>query len=82
MKLNVKALGLTCGIFTAVTVAWSVFMILIGVGSGPYRVLSQFYLNLFPPTIFGLIIGAVIGFIDGFIAGAIFAWLYNKIAKQ
>jgi len=29
----------------------------------------------------GALLGAIYGFIDGFAGGAIFAWIYNKLAR-
>lgn len=79
MKLSIKGVALACGIVTALAVAWSVLMALVGKGVVPFNFVNQFYLGLLSPNVAGLIFGTVIAFIDGLVGGAIFAYLYNKL---
>lgn len=81
MKLNVKSFAIVCGIFCAVWVFWSVLIDLVGIGSTPFNFVDQIYFGWLSPTIGGAVLGAALGFVDGLIGGAIFAWLYNVIAK-
>ncbi len=80
-KLDVKALGLSCGII------WAGGMLLMGIlnmvfdwGDVFVAIMSSLYIG-FKPTVPGIIIGAVWGFVDAGIAGVLVAWLYNKLAK-
>jgi len=79
--LNVKGLGITCGIFWAITACWCVLMSMFGIGNVPFDLLDQFYLGWLSPTIGGLILGIVLAFVDGLIFGFLFGWVYNKISK-
>lgn len=81
MKLKVLAFALSGGILWGIWVFWCVLMQLVGVGSIPYNFVDQVYLGWLSPSIGGAILGLAIGFADGFVACAIFAWIYNKIAK-
>lgn len=81
MKLGVKSFGIACGVMWVFCVAWAIVLAMIGRGTAPFDFVNQFYLSLLAPTVGGLIMGIVIGFVDGLIAGAIFAWVYNLIAK-
>lgn len=78
---QVKAFGLTFGIFWAIVVTWCVLLGLIGKGQAPYEFISTFYLGWIALSWAGLVFGAIIGFIDGLVFGLLFAWVYNKIAK-
>jgi hypothetical protein len=81
MKLNVKGFAFAGGILCALWVAWSVVLSITGIGQVPFDFIDQMYLGWLTPTIGGAVLGAAFGFVDGFVAGAIFAWLYNLIAK-
>ena len=81
MKVSVKGVAITLGIFWAVCMFWAVLMQIVGVGSIPFDFADQFYLGWLSPTILGgLVLGTVLAFIDGMIVGAICAWIYNKLA--
>ena len=80
--MSIRALGLTAGIFGAVTMfflAW--WLILTGNAEGPQTLLERIYIG-YSFTPLGSVIGAAWGFVDWGIAGAIFAWLYNRINKK
>ncbi|MFH1444010.1 MAG: bacteriophage holin [Candidatus Peregrinibacteria bacterium] len=78
---NVKALALTCGIFwSASLILFALLAMQTGMGSSMVDMLSEVYLG-YSSTPVGLLYGAVWGFLDGLICGAIFAWLYNAIAR-
>jgi len=78
---NVKALALTCGIFwSASLVLFGLLAMQTGMGSSMVGLLSEVYLG-YSSTPVGLLYGAVWGFLDGLICGAVFAWLYNAIAR-
>ena len=81
MKLNVKAFAIVGGILCALWIFWAVLMEIVGVGSTPFNFFDQLYLGWLTPTIGGAVLGAALGFVDGLVGGAIFAWLYNLIAK-
>jgi len=77
VKLNVKALALTGGIFWGVglfILTW--WLILFGGATGETTFIGRVYLG-YRITPAGSVIGLVWAFVDGFISGAIFAWLYN-----
>ena len=81
MKLNVKAFALTSGILSGLglfVVTW--WKILFqGATGNPTFVASVFKgYNLSP---LGSIVGLIWAFVVGLIGGAIFAWLYNSLAK-
>jgi hypothetical protein len=82
MKLNVRALALTCGLFwgsTLFLVTWWVILF-EGVTHDPLP-LGHIYRG-FDVSPIGSLIGLLWGFVDGLIGGAIFAWLYNFIARS
>jgi len=81
MKLNVKAYALTCGILWGLAVLLGTWWLLIWNSPGAIiSKLSAFYIG-YSYSWGGAVIGLLWGFVDGLIVGAIFAWLYNKIAK-
>jgi len=80
-KLNVKALGLACGLL------WGGTILIMGIidtlstwGDAWGQMLASIYLG-YTPTISGSIVGGIWGFVVAGISGSILAWLYNKIAK-
>ncbi len=81
MKLNVKAFALTCGILWGLAVLLCTWWLLIS--GTPGEIISKlgaFYIG-YSYSWGGAVIGLLWGFVDGLICGAIFAWLYNKLAK-
>lgn len=79
--LKVKAFGAACGIMWAIAVVWAVGLAIFGKGFLPFTVINQFYLGWLSPTPVGLVFATALALVDGFIFGAIFAWIYNRIAK-
>jgi len=81
MKLNVKAFALACGIVWGVAILFVTYWLLAFDASGTtIEKLGKVYLG-YSYSWFGGLIGLIWGFVDGLIVGAIFAWLYNKLAK-
>jgi hypothetical protein len=82
MKLNVKAFALTSGIIWGLGVFFLALWIMIfeGVTREP-TLIGQIYrgFNISP---LGSLIGLGWGLVDGLLGGAIFAWLYNCLAKN
>ena len=81
MKLNVKAFALTCSLFWGFAlflITW--WIILTSGATGETTFIGRVYLgyNISP---LGSVIGLIWALLDGFVGGAIFAWLYNLIAK-
>jgi len=81
MKLNVKAFALSCAIIWGVglfVITW--WIILFEGATGGTTFIGRVYLGYCISPL-GSLIGLVWAFVDGLIGGAIFAWLYNLIAK-
>ncbi|MBD3156255.1 hypothetical protein GF369_00345 [Candidatus Peregrinibacteria bacterium] len=82
MKLSVKALALSSGIF------WGLCLFLctlLAVYTGYLQEVAQLFEGIYPyyaVTMTGSVIGLVWGFVDGFIVGLIFGWLYNRFAPS
>jgi CDP-diglyceride synthetase len=80
MRLNIKALALTCGILWALTLfilTW--WLIAFGGFAGQPTLIGKVYVG-YTISPLGSVIGLIYAFLDGLIGGAIFAWLYNKLA--
>jgi len=81
MRLDVKAFALTCGIMWGLAVMLATLWLIVSGSGGTFmRYLDNFYIG-YSFSVVGAFIGAIWGFVDGVIGGAIFAWLYNTIAK-
>ncbi len=81
MKLNVRAFALTGGILWGIAVFLFTWWVIMFEGaSGEPTVIGLLYrgYTLSPA---GSVIGLVWGFFDGLIGGALFAWLYNRLAR-
>lgn len=82
MKLSVKALALSMGIF------WGLFLFLstlLAVHTGYLKEMVTLVEGIYPyysVTLIGSVAGLVWGFVDGFIAGLIFGWIYNRFAPN
>lgn len=82
MRLNVKAFSLTCGLiwgFGILLVTW--WVILIQGASNSVTWLGRIYLG-YRISLAGSFIGLAWGFVDGLIMGAVFALLYNRLARK
>ncbi|MGO9862322.1 MAG: bacteriophage holin [Terriglobales bacterium] len=84
MKLNIKALALACAIL------WGLVMLVTGltnlVWGGYGRQFLQTMSSVYPGydatrSIADVGVGTLYGIVDGLIGGAVFAWLYNHLAK-
>jgi len=81
MKLDVKALALSCGLIWGLglfLVTW--WVILLDGSSGEITWLGHVYRG-YNISAVGSVIGAAWGFVDGAIGGAILALVYNKLRK-
>lgn len=83
MKLSIKGLALTAGIF------WGGSILLVGVGNLIWPSYGVAFLDLaraiYPgygstAGFGGVIVGTLYGVVDGAVGGAIFAWLYNAVS--
>lgn len=82
MRLNVKACALTAGILWSVGVFFMTWWIILFDGStGENMLLGRFYRG-YNISATGSLIGFAWALPDGIIGGAIFAWLYNALAKR
>jgi hypothetical protein len=82
MKINTKALGLTCGLVWGLGVFgltwWVIFF------EGPTHdlmVLGHLYRG-YDVSPLGSVIGMAYGLVDGGLGGVIFAWLYNLFSQK
>ena len=81
MKLDVKALALSCGLIWGLglfLVTW--WVILLDGASGEVTWLGHVYRGYSISPV-GSVIGGAWGFVDGAIGGAILAMVYNKLRK-
>ena len=82
MRLNVKAYALTTGLLWSVGVFFMTWWIIFFDGStGEKMLLGRFYRG-YNISATGSLIGFIWALPDGIIGGAIFAWLYNALAKR
>ena len=82
MKLNVKAFALAGGILWAFCMFILTWWIMVFTGNtGDPTVVGKMYYIGYSISPIGSLIGAVYGFFDAGIGCAIFALIYNKIAK-
>ncbi len=84
MKFNIKALALECAILCGGAV---LAVLLVNLGCTNY---AQNFLELMASvypgyhanhTVVQVLIGTLYAAADGLIGGAVFAWLYNRLAK-
>ena len=81
MRLDWKAFALTCGMLWGLClflVTW--WLLAFGGSRSEVEWLGNFYIGYNVSPI-GSLLGLGYGFVDGAIGGAIFAWLYNRLAK-
>jgi hypothetical protein len=82
MQLNVRAFSVTCGLiwgFGLLFITW--WIIFFDGASGAPTLLGKVYRG-YNISIGGSLIGFVWALVDGVIGGAIFAWLYNLVARK
>ncbi len=83
MRLNLKALALSCGILWALCL----FLVtLISLGTGYADAFLEVVASVYPGysvSALGLILGLIYALVDGAIAALIFGWVYNLfVGKQ
>lgn len=82
MKLSVKAFALACGIMWGLGLFALTLLAVYANGYGAdFLKICEMY-PWYEISLAGAFIGLVWGFIDGLIGGAVFAWLYNLLAKK
>lgn len=78
---NIKAFALTCGIlWAALLLLMALLTMKTGMGLSFVNLWSEIYLG-YGPSLLGAVMGMVWGLLDGLVCGAIFAWLYNVLAR-
>ena len=86
MKLDVKAMAITIGLVWGILVMFAVGvanLIWPNYGQAFLDVMASIYSGYKATPSFGqILIGTTYGLVDGAIAGAIFAWIYNRFAKD
>jgi hypothetical protein len=85
MQLNMKALSIVAGIFTAaaILIVGCVNLVWSGYGSAFLKMMASLYPGYRAAgTIGDLIVGTLYGLVDGLVCGWIFGWLYNRIATM
>ncbi|MBT5237467.1 bacteriophage holin [Candidatus Peregrinibacteria bacterium] len=80
MKLDAKALGLSCGIIWALALLILGITAMNGFGSEFVSLLGSMYVG-YEATLLGAVVGGIWGFADAFVGGWVLAVLYNKLAK-
>jgi hypothetical protein len=84
MRLNILSLSMTVGLF------WSAAILVVGAANLIWPDYGRAFLDLaasvypgyHPGTGAGSVVtGTLYGLVDGSIGGAVFAWLYNLLAK-
>jgi len=82
MRLNVKAFALTCGLVWGLGLfALTWWIIAFDGASGDRTWIGQIYRG-YSISPGGSVVGLIWAFFDAWIGGAIFAWLYNFLAKR
>jgi len=79
MKLDVKALALTCGLIWGLGLFFLTWWIIAFEGaSGDKTFIGRVYLG-YDISPLGSLIGLVWALVDGAVGGAIVAWVYNRL---
>ena len=80
MKFNIKSFALASGLMYGLILFVSVWWLMARGYSNQASLLSMVYpyLTISP---LGSLLGLIYGLFDGVIIGALFAWLYNHLAK-
>jgi hypothetical protein len=81
MKLNVRALAISCGLLWGVLAMFLTGLANLlwpGYGQEFLRAMASVYPGYHATRSFGqVVVGGLYGLMDGAVAGAIFAWVYN-----
>ncbi len=78
-KLNPKALGISLGIISALSIFFLGLVASAGWGQTLVLTMGSFYKG-YSPGILGSLAGGIWGFIEGFIVGYVMARIYNKVS--
>jgi hypothetical protein len=82
MRLDIKTFALTCALFWGFGLFAITWWIMAFEGAtGDVTFLGRVYLG-YSISPMGSLVGLVWALADGLIAGAIFAWLYNTLARR
>lgn len=84
MRFSIPALSLAAGLFWggAILLVGGANLIWAGYGQAFLELVASIYPGYHPgPEFSQVVIGSTYGLVDGAIAGAIFAWLYNLLAR-
>jgi len=82
MRLNVKAFALACGLIWGIGLFLMTWWIIAFDGmTGEPTLIGRLYRG-YNISAFGSVVGLAWGFVDGLLGGAVFAWLYNLIARS
>jgi len=82
MKLNIKAFALSCGLIWSLGLfALTWWIIAFDGATGEITLIGRLYRG-YSISPMGSVIGLAWAFVDGLAGGAIFAWLYNLLAKD
>ncbi len=81
MQLSLKGCAVAMGVLWAVMIARTVVLALVWHLTGPFEFVQQLYFGWISQSWSGLGVGVALGFFNGAVAGAIFALLYNAVAR-
>lgn len=82
MKLNLKAFALTASIMSGgLSLILNVLSVLTGYATEFFELIAPFHPG-YSHTILGALISSLWMFIYGYVIGAVFARIYNAIAKE
>lgn len=82
MKLNLKAFALACGLIWGIGLFLLTWWVIAFEGATHEMTLIGHLYRGYNISAAGSFIGLAWGFADGLIGGAVFAWLYNVLAKS
>jgi hypothetical protein len=82
MRLNIKAFALTVGIMWGCALFFLTWWVMLFEGATGERTSIGCIYRGFRISPVGSVFGLMWGFFDGLGGGAVFAWLYNKIARK
>lgn len=85
MKLDVKAFAVACGLLWGLGLFAITWWIILFEGQapadGPPPFLGLIYRG-FRLNALGSVIGLAWALVDGLVGGAVFAWIYNRLARR
>ncbi|MCA1766358.1 MAG: bacteriophage holin [Desulfobulbaceae bacterium] len=81
MKLDVKAFALTAAILWGLGIFVFTWWVIFFEGAMEEPKMIALFYRGYSITPWGSIVGLLWGFLDGLVCGALFAWLYNRLAR-